>query len=274
MIFVTFNSRNFLKYMKYNQIFPYEGKFLGLPLVVPVQKKDVLLGVVYNDTSLWIPCQEIERDGWRLIVKKFESRDGEKKLNFNNFMEKREEHRISYMRYWFNPTFSDGDEIRNWHGQIEYQARSKDNNFDDKFEAYFDGLSLDLRRDGPKVHNFNAKISRVPVNREGERIELFYTDNPNFGKERDRNRFVLSVGEKINLSLGAFNAETMAKMSNDERPKEVTVAELHAASILPNMNTDNRHLDMTKTLTNILGVYRTGKSDDLAGFYQVAFGKY
>lgn len=261
-----FKKMGVLEKAEGGQVFTYEGKFMGLPIVIPVVNKN-LAGKNYTESVPWIPVKEVERDGWKFNVVNLPRGDSEGGY-FANLMKKAPEGRITpLMSYWFNPSFSD---IGSWYGKIGYSIRTTDNEKDEKFEATF--TAHNIGKPGIDITEFRVDASRRRYSgKEMPGIEVRYDTHPLYGREHERGKFV--VGRDV-LEGDSFPVEVVSRIIGKQILGEVPRRDLLAATLFPNMNSEATNIDMKQTLENLVDVFRRNAPDELRGFQQIAFKRF
>lgn len=258
-------GKDLINLKNHPNVFVYRGKFLDLPLVLPISKREDM-GRVRNEVTPWLSPEKVSENGWDLVLDKEHSED---KSPWINWMEKRNSDRsLLKMRYWIEPSHWDGETPQGWYGRFEYTNRDSKNERTEKFKAKV-GISIGREKGLVEVNSHHMEFSIWSIHPEEESVTFNYEG---YGKE-----LKVSYGPKFDFKRVKFKQATLDKMVKEgEFPNkdDVSFEELMAAGVFPNMRHRLRRINPDVTISNILKVYREGSLEDLSDFRQIEFTEF
>ncbi len=249
------------------RVLPYTASFGRLTQYFPIREVDPGQDISGRKVVSypWVHATPLQAlDDWRLVFDLEKSQEGQPMLV--NWMHKGKPDSTLHMRFWFKPEFSSAAEglvPDTWQGRFAYRSRAG---------ALDESMRLDLKlsyRDGELGtlgDDCYATFKRWSVCNPEKSTTFVYDARANVhGIQYARQLYLVETSE--NLTIGP---DLMRRMDG-ERDKSFTEEELRALPMFPNFNSDNRGIDMSKTLTDLVTAFAERGHEAVAGFKCVQF---
>lgn len=262
----------------------YVIKVEGLPQIVPFAQVDPTKNRTEDArlSPVFVPLTDPEPiDGWNLIYDTIQEKndcDDSTHPHPINWMEKSEEHSVLNMRFWFQPTYFPKDSKQlmpeSWTGRFSYHVAralgNKSRSWENIRETCEVEFGLEQEKGKARIKDdFKAVFSQFEPSKEDEKTEVVYDSRNIYGIEKNKMKMTNSLKDTI-ITKNALERMT-SERSSDPPPK---LTELVIAQMFPNYSIDAKRIDLYKTLTELISVYKTGNLKGLEGFSKIQFSQY